>query len=1131
MESLFVQISGKLEAAGLADALTSQIGVLGDADGVFSTLAMPSAGIEQMATALQAVSLPQLAPLQDFLEQVEHLRDLVPADAAALIDPLTQGLEELQDTLLGDLIEPMTASFKAIQALYALLQGDRNGHRAVEPARGAGTMAFLRATDGDPSPLVDALASLDEVLALLPSPLSLQNVLPLLHGLLQQLPLDLIPGSYLPGISELQQTLDTILAWQGMDGAQLAVAFQSTLQSLAEFVSQSVTTPVQQAADDVTALAALVPLDPLKNPIEGITQGLQDLAGVVSAGDLFAVGQRIAELNAQVSQVNSALADLSAGLLDGQADALAVKLASLPQTLDAQMRAVLAVLKPADNVGLLGQLGDATGGFVGDQVQIDEFVAQIQRLLDWLKGLVDAINLQAIREPLMTVIDGAKSSVAEFDNLLVQLTTQVTLLFDEVDTFVDGLNVGAVTNAIKQALNDLGDLITGQIDALFEPVKTALASAVAALREAAAAFDLDTIVETLRNAIQGIADVLQNPDVTDALDTASEALDEAALALRELSFRPVTELVIAEIEDLTVEIRQIDVSALPDLLRTALRSALAVLPTDFQPITDALTQSFDDLMEAGPKPVLFAVKDGPEWLAGKVTEFSPENLIGDQISAPYQYLVGKLAAFKPSDLLKPVQKALEDLLERLQQLNPGPLLTPLEGLHRDLIAALDRLDPQVLVQPLSELVTSLVDEILKIVPQDEVFDQVDAVLETIDDYFGMAEALQGALGKLSRVLDGLEEPGSQVQELVDGILGIVDQIPDVGTLQPAFTAVSNAITATRSAGLAPRIAAPLAILTDGLVALDPGFLHSALVRAYRDFPRATVEALPASEDRTLILGFLDGFNPLIPDFARPFSALQTWHTALNGAQAGLAEFFLRWDELYHRPGGPFAEFTGEGLTAAALRGMVGEAIEGELGRPLNLVFEIVGQFKAFLGQIVTTTGDFMTHLTEQLAALHLIPEAVQAIRTAIQALIERVRSLDLSFLAEQVQDAFDRVKAKLSELIDPARIRAEVEATFNQVIGSLRLDALLPQAEISELDGSYEEILEDLRSLDPRELIVEEVQPEFEEIISPLLEFLHALTAVIQAALDRLDGLAAELDQELARTGAAFGRMLQAIPV
>ncbi len=566
-------------------------------------------------------------------------------------------------------------------------------------------------------------------------------------------------------------------------------------------------------------------------------------------------------------------------------------------------------------------------------------------------------------------------------------------------------------------------------------------------------------------------------------------------------------------------------------MRTALRSALAMLPSDLQPITDALTQSFDNLMEAGPKPVLSAVEDGPEWLAGKVTEFSPENLIGDQISVPYQDLVGKLAAFKPSDLLDPVQEALEDLLKRLQALNPGPLLAPLEGLHRDLMAALDKLDPQALVRPLSELVTSLVDAILKIVPLDEVFEQVDAVLRTIDEYFGVAAALQSALGKLSGVLDGLEEPGSPVQDLVDGVLGIVDQIPDVGALQPAFSAVSDAITATRSATLAPRIAAPLAILTDGLIALDPGTLHSTLVQAYRDFPRAAVEALPASEDRTLILAFLDGFNPLSPDFARPFRALQSWQAALNSSKAGLAEFFPRWDELYHRPGGPFAEFTGEGLSAEALRGMLGEAIESELGRPLSLVFEIVGQFKTFLGQIVTATGDFVTQLTEQLADLHLIPDAVQTIRNAIQELIERVRSLDLSFLADQVHDAFDRVKVKLGESIDPARIRADVEETFNQVIGSLRLDALLPQTEISGIDGSYEEILEKLRGLDPGKLIVEEVQPDFEEIISPLLEFLHAVAAVIQAVLDRLDGLAAELEQELARTGGAYGRMLQAIPV
>ena len=99
------------------------------------------------------------------------------------------------------------------------------------------------------------------------------------------------------------------------------------------------------------------------------------------------------------------------------------------------------------------------------------------------------------------------------------------------------------------------------------------------------------------------------------------------------------------------------------------------------------------------------------------------------------------------------------------------------------------------------------------------------------------------------------------------------------------------------------------------------------------------------------------------------------------------------------------------------------------------------------------------------------------------------------------------------------------------MIGSLQINALLPQAEIKALDDSYQAVLEELRGFDPKVLIIDVVEPQFEAAIEPFLNILLALSDLIDALLERLRSLESELNSELARTSDAFVKMLQALPL
>ena len=206
------------------------------------------------------------------------------------------------------------------------------------------------------------------------------------------------------------------------------------------------------------------------------------------SGNLATVPGRIQQLNATVGQVNTALGQASANVLGGQSEALVRTLDTLPTALDGRMRDVLAVLDPPPPVSPTG--APDTIDTVWNQTEVDALVGDVQRAFDGLASLVDKLDIEVVREPLEAVISGAHAAVAELDDLLVQLTSTVSVLFGEIDSFLDRLDLAAVTRAVEDALNQIRDLITQQVGALFEPVRGALATAVDTLSSVASAFKL-----------------------------------------------------------------------------------------------------------------------------------------------------------------------------------------------------------------------------------------------------------------------------------------------------------------------------------------------------------------------------------------------------------------------------------------------------------------------------------------------------------------------------------------------------------------------------------------------------------------------------------------------------------------
>jgi len=240
-------------------------------------------------------------------------------------------------------------------------------------------------------------------------------------------------------------------------------------------------------------------------------------------------------------------------------------------------------------------------------------------------------------------------------------------------------------------------------------------------------------------------------------------------------------------------------------------------------------------------------------------------------------------------------------------------------------------------------------------------------------------------------------------------------------------------------------------------------------------------------------------------------------------------FFPTWDALYHRPDGPLSEFVRDGIATDELRDMLAETLTSTFAGPMKLMFGLLDRIGGFVRGIVTAIGGFVDQVQSQLADLLLVPQAFTAISDALQDLVDSLQGLDLSFLADEAKPVFTAVRSQL-EALDPTQIRAAVETAFAELVGALKLEKLLPAGALKQLDQTYEQVLDTLRGIDPTKLIVDIVQPEFEEAIKPLLEVILSLSELIKVLVERLDGLADELKQGLSKTGDAFEKMVVAIP-
>src|SRR6266536_593860 len=833
---------------------------------------------------------------------------------------------------------------------------------------------------------------------------------------------------------------------------------------------------------------------------------------------------------------------------------------------------------------------------VGRVVTVDDVVDGIAGVLEELLGrlfmVLDADDLGGRVDLLVQTLNDtvATSGLGRARDAVRDFLDEIRQAVEDVPTEEIGKAVEAMLGRVKQELDRLGTGAVGeQIEAAFKRVDTFVAEhfkpsladdVAAALGRVLASVDdlpIGSLAGELNAALKQLADLID--EIGAALQHPMDDLARFASQLDGLSFQPVGDAVVKEIDEVKARLQVIDPNALSEAERLALKAALALLQSvDLEgQVIGKLKEGFA-VAQQGVTGLLAELGRILDRVKGHIDEFAPGKAL-----QPLDDLLRQAAAeverLNGTVLLRPLYAEVDDLVGRLAAISPGQLLDPLQAPYDALMGAVHRIDPNQWVAPLRTLYAEI-DRLIGLVDVTPLLNELDqrrrdllaqARSALLDGLAGLdlPAPLKGLLDELRPFLDGMTaalfgEPGSEVRKLSADLSASFDLHKPLQVLDAPFDQLMEMLAAVppdaltesvnslrtsvgvglealdpravvdrfhegqaRLAGLAPTVVlAPLL----GLPALRAAF--DAKVEAAPPEREADVAAVRARFDATFTL-----VDPDLPDSST--SRLLEAHTAVAA-------------RLGQRIGG--LDATGAGDAYARVRGGLDRLVPDFLRarEPLTYaqiiagfatlrpsakaapVEAVVQRFLARAQPLQDAVGDAVEALFGSLGRLLALVDPLalkDAVAAIYQAVRDKARIIDPDALATPLRDKLLTPLLEPLRAIDPSTIRQRLDKTFAAAVKAVRdsvkaiLDAVarVVDEKLRAVRAQVELVIENLRkTLQVAGRDLDAVVKKVEQLV--FVELLDRLNRVVA-------NLGSSFDKELDRVRSAFDDMLAAIPL
>lgn len=931
---------------------------------------------------------------------------------------------------------------------------------------------------------------------------------------------------------ELKAQFDVLKNWVTLNGADLSEQFRGEVQSLAEALPSQLNTIMQGGTDaigliatPVTALQRSTWFDPYNNAIA--------VAEAMDLTDLSQLSSYISSLDTQISQVNGV-----ANTLNQQVQAADSALQSFDITLWASdilnaFDNITDVIQP-DKSGVIATLfHQIRRVFEGMEVStMETSIASIEKEIDKLFGEID---ITALTQTIQETADRIVSAIQTVDEMLVQVATTLSSLVQELQGLIGSINLPGLMSSVQDAFDQL-DTASSGLTTQVEEVSGTITDFVNEVGDDINNLDISALTSAIENLLTQITGVLDDPQVRQILDEATQGIDEVAENLEGVSIKPAFDRMVEESDELKVTLANVDMSELNDFLKTALNIALEVIRSiDFAgEVRDVLQEQFELILNQSTN-LLDPLQEKFQLIDNGINQFNPGELVSAQLSPPFEQLLDALNKIEPSSVLSPLQDVQQSLVAQLDPLKPAALLSPLVDLHGQLVSTVQSLSPHELLQPLNEIlgqVTGLIDQL----GIEEFINQITGAVNNITGVINDL-AFGGALqdNALWQVLDELELQSNQVLDNVETQLDafldqIVASVPDVdiSVLEPALTAMQNAVNTIQGHINNPQILTNFNTMLSGLQAQNFSAGMTSLTQAWQT-QKARFEAVTPppelADDYATLKAKLNDLSP-ITVLARPVNQVGILETALVAVQSELSA--IR-DILITR----LAEGQ-ESLnhllpsenTSSAFKQLLRESLSEQIGDPARSIIQSLKKKLEAMSAVMEKIKALAKRFQEPFKVLTILPESITAIGDAIIDAKNKIANINLNFLEDELQGVLDEIVGQLNA-VSPETIISGLEVPFQNVINAL--NALYPTDAIEAIDSNYQtKVLAKINELHPDKTVAEPLEQSFKDI----LELKEAINVdkIFDALDKKLETIGNELDEGLDRAEKAFKELLGALP-
>jgi hypothetical protein len=1147
MTSLPEQLQSLVTSSPLFEDIGGQLGSLSSAASTLSNLIdSPPGEMGDLISGLSNISVTNIQLPDDFSSGFSNISDLLPTDLTDItggLDTVLSGMSEVLDLdalnsiqqfidCLGKVSQLIEMDFSkfgvavgavpSIAALSGRPDFSSRGDDSVEAGPNLAAAASER-------PALVAANNVSELLGSFPTPFTAKNVVGFFCDLLKGLPRDNAKMSHIPVYDDLFELLNTAQVFSEMDLPGLESHIQNTLGALETALDREGLKPVHDLSQQVSDVLAQIDFIELESQITLAADAMEVIASALAAGDITGVDGQILAVNTALDMVLPQLETLRGDGLGNEIVLLNRSLSKLNSRLNFSMDRLESVLKPPGTADFFVLIEN----FIQEGINssgINDLTQGVEKLFKQATDILGLLNASAVKETLGTVTTGLSASLDAFDTAVFQVTGRVSMVFDEVETALDVVDTADFRETIENTLQQIQTTIESVIDSLFTPLRTAITSAVDLLESAVDSFNPEQIKTALETVIDQITALFSSPEVMEGISLIKSTLEAVTKQIQAASFTPIVDGVVTGIDGVKEVFQSIPSSLLSDSIKQQIQTAVNALPRDLEQPINTLTSELDQLIEDGPKPLILQIQKPVESLAAQLNEISPDKLVGNELFKEYETLLKTLAGFTPSTLLTPIQTELAGLKTQIsRQIDLAALLHPLEVLYDGMATQLNQLDPGSIIEPINQAMKEMTTGFLDILPDESVFEVLEKIVSGLEGARAFVGEIKSVVDKLTDMATELANPKTQLTQWMQPLLDQVDSLPEIPGIDLTLTRISQQIEGLKKTGIIAGINQAAAPLETALDSLAPQTLHNRVITVYARLNRSVIQALPPGPQKTDLLAILDRFNPVSPQVSQVFGRLHETRTKIQRSLAGAENMLNDWDDRYFGIDSSFMKLQLDNVSQQSVKEAMEQSIRDHIIEPIAKLFSsITVAFSSFDGPVNELSG-FVDALDDLLADIIEGPGSLGEIQALLEGLVDRIDKLNLDFLEQELDEIFNGIKEKFND-INPKPLRESLQTLLDNTLDLMDVEQVLPQSEVDQIDNSYAGIIASLEALNPNTLISQIVQPAFDEKIGPLLK-LFDLTDPIALLLERMEGLAQELDTELTKVDAAYQGMIQAVPV